>query len=80
MLAQHRTDRLDTPAQATGLPVACVLADELHDHRDGRSSSAAKKLEAARLSREWWVGWAEHDIPQVAAVATGRLAGPVHLH
>ena len=43
VLQQHGTDRLDTPAQATGVPVVGVPADELHDQREGRSSSAAKK-------------------------------------
>jgi hypothetical protein len=48
VLGQHSADRLHTPSQATGFgPVALVCVDELHDHRCGRSSSAAKKLEAA---------------------------------
>ena len=47
MLGQHGADRLDTPDQATGLAVAVVGADELHDQWCGRSSSAAKKVEAA---------------------------------
>ena len=47
VLAQHGADRLDTPPQPTGLAVVGVLADELHDQREGRSSSAAKKADAA---------------------------------
>lgn len=47
VLGQHRADRLDTPAQPTVFAVVGVLADEVHDHLEGRSSSAAKKLEAA---------------------------------
>ena len=50
VLGEHGTDRLDTPAQTTlswGLAAVCVLADELHDQWAGRSSSAAKKADAA---------------------------------
>jgi hypothetical protein len=49
-------DRLDTPAQARPVSVLVaridVLGDERHDQCSGRSSSAAKKAEAARLSHE----------------------------
>jgi hypothetical protein len=38
--------------------VVAVHADEVHDHRCGRSSSAAKKTEAERLSHESaWLRW-----------------------
>jgi hypothetical protein len=47
MLGQHCADRLDAPDQATGFTVAMVSADEFHDQWCGRSSSAAKKVEAA---------------------------------
>ena len=48
MLAEHRTDRLDTPDEPIGAhPVTPVSADELHNYWCGRSSSAAKKLDAA---------------------------------
>ena len=47
MLGQHGADRLDAPDQATGLAVAMVSADELHDQWCGRSSPAAKKVETA---------------------------------
>ena len=47
VLGEHPADRLDTPAQATGFAVVGVLADEVHDHREGRSSSAPKKAAAA---------------------------------
>src|SRR5947208_6863502 len=38
---------LDAPSQTTLEPVALVLLDEVHDHLGGRSSSAAKKVDAA---------------------------------
>src|SRR4029077_18864783 len=47
VLTQHGADRLDTPRQPTILAVVGVRADELHDQREGRSSSAAKKADAA---------------------------------
>ena len=47
VLGEHPADRLDTPAQPTVLAVVGVLADEVHDHREGRSSSAPKKAAAA---------------------------------
>lgn len=47
VLGQHGADRLDTPAQTLALAVVGVLADELHDQREGRSSSAAKNADAA---------------------------------
>src|ERR687898_2161785 len=47
VLGQHGTHRLDTPHQAAAVAAAVVGADELHDQWEGRSSSAAKKLEAA---------------------------------
>ena len=47
VLGQHRADRLDSPTQTAGLPAVCVAADELRDQWDGRSSSAAKKADAA---------------------------------
>lgn len=50
VLSEHRADRLDTPAQATviaRLTAVGVLTDEVHDQWEGRSSSAAKKAEAA---------------------------------
>ena len=48
MLTQHGADRRDTPSQpAVSGPVTGVLADEVHDHCPGRSSSAAKRAEAA---------------------------------
>jgi hypothetical protein len=50
VLGQHGADRLDTPTQATVvalLTAVGVLADELHDQREGRSSSAPKKAAAA---------------------------------
>jgi len=36
VLGQHGTDRLDTPTQATGFAAVGVVADELHDQREGR--------------------------------------------
>ena len=47
MLSQHSADRRNTPSQTTRLLVVGMLADEIHDHSPGRSSSAAKKAEAA---------------------------------
>jgi len=47
VLGQHRADRLDAPDQAVGFAVALMGADELHNQWEGRSSSAAKKVEAA---------------------------------
>src|SRR5688500_7933302 len=47
MVGQHPAQGLDTPAQPAGWLVVLVLADELDHHLPGRSSSAAKKLEAA---------------------------------
>src|SRR5699024_413986 len=47
VLGEHRTDRLDAPEEATVVLVVLVLADKVHDHACGRSSSAAKKDEAA---------------------------------
>jgi hypothetical protein len=50
VLGEHLADRLDTPPQTAAsrvLTAICVLADELHDDREGRSSSAAKKADAA---------------------------------
>jgi hypothetical protein len=52
MLREHRADRLDTPTQTIAHAAAGVLVDELHEGLGGRSSSAAKKTEAARLSHE----------------------------
>ena len=45
---ERSTDRLDTPAQPTVGPVG-VLGDEPHERCKGRSSSAAKKADAAWL-------------------------------
>src|SRR5215469_10436781 len=55
-LAEHRADRLDTPPQSA-VGAVLVLGDEPHERVCGRSSSAAKKAEAARLSHEscWWL-------------------------
>ena len=47
MLGQHGTDGLDTPSQSTSFAVVSVFADEVHDQWEGRSSSAAKKADAA---------------------------------
>ncbi len=47
MLGQHGADRLDTPPQTTGLTPISVSPDEVHNQPCGRSSSAAKKAEAA---------------------------------
>ena len=47
VLGQHGANRLDAPDQATRVAVALVGADELHDQWCGRSSSAAKKVDAA---------------------------------
>jgi hypothetical protein len=46
MLGQHSADRLDTPAQPT-IGAHGVLGDEPHERGEGRSSSAAKKADAA---------------------------------
>jgi hypothetical protein len=46
MLTQHSADRLDTPPQAT-IAAVLVLADERDHLVWGRSSSAAKKADAA---------------------------------
>lgn len=47
VLAQHGTDRLNSPSQPTRLASASVHSDELHNKRKGRSSSAPKKAAAA---------------------------------
>ena len=47
VLGEHGADRLDTPAQTTGVLVAGVDPDFDHDQRQGRSSSAATKADAA---------------------------------
>jgi len=47
VLGEHGADRLNTPSQTTRLLMVGVLADEVHDHSPGRSSSAAKKTDAA---------------------------------
>jgi hypothetical protein len=47
VLGQDLADRLDSPPQTAGLPAVRVAADELRDQWDGRSSSAAKKADAA---------------------------------
>ncbi len=48
VLAEHGAHRLDTPFETISAhPVSLVGADELHDYDEGRSSSAAKKAEAA---------------------------------
>ncbi|MCK5756271.1 MAG: hypothetical protein KAH46_26550, partial [Mycobacterium sp.] len=46
MLGEHGADRLDTPSQATIIAVL-VVGDERDYRFAGRSSSAAKKAEAA---------------------------------
>jgi hypothetical protein len=46
MFGQHGADRLDSPTQPTVGAVG-VLGDEPHERWEGRSSSAAKKAEAA---------------------------------
>ena len=46
MLGEHSADRLDTPSEAT-ISTVFVLLDERDYRRCGRSSSAAKKAEAA---------------------------------
>ena len=46
-LGQGGADRLDTPPQPVTLTPVGVLVDELRDQREGRSSSAAKKADAA---------------------------------
>ncbi len=47
MLGELRADRLDTPSLPAARCGAGVLVDEPHERRGGRSSSAAKKAEAA---------------------------------
>ena len=47
MLSKHDTDRLDTPSQAVGFPTVLMLLDKVHDYIPGRSSSAARKADAA---------------------------------
>ena len=50
-LGELRADRLDPPAKTLpigiGVTVTDVVGDERHDQRSGRSSSAAKKADAA---------------------------------
>ena len=47
MLAQHGADRLDPPAQPVADAMVGVIGDEPHEDLVGRSSSAAKKADAA---------------------------------
>ncbi len=47
MLRKHSADRLDTPPQTTGLTPIGVSPNEIYDQPCGRSSSAAKKTDAA---------------------------------
>src|SRR5699024_4458487 len=47
VLSQHSGDRLDSPPKSIGFPPVGVSPDEFDDHAPGRSSSAAKKAEAA---------------------------------
>jgi hypothetical protein len=51
MLGQHGADRLDASSQTTFELVALVLLDVPHDYLCGRSSSAAKKVDAALSHR-----------------------------
>ena len=46
VLGQHGADRLDSPPQPARLMIG-VAGDELHERVEGRSSSAAKKTDAA---------------------------------
>jgi hypothetical protein len=47
VFTEHGADRLDTPPQATVDALVLVLADERDHLVCGRSSSAAKKADAA---------------------------------
>lgn len=47
MITQDLADRLDTPPQPLRLTPLGMLTDDVNDHCPGRSSSAAKKAEAA---------------------------------